>query len=144
MVHQIIHYIEASVLIVKNPRDVSYRFLLCMDDSKAARKAEEFCVRAARLLKTGVDVLSIYSYPWEEQTAAGVAERTQRVLKHFSIPHTLRIRRGPVSRTILREAEPDHIVVMGSSRRSNLFLFFVGSTPSRIGRQGNNPVLVVK
>lgn len=143
LVHQIIHYIETSVLIVKAPV-LTNRFLLCIDDSRAARKAEEFCVRAATLLKTSIDILSVYTYPWEEQSAQAVAERAQRVLRHFNVAHTVRIRRGPVVRTILQEAEPDHIVVMGSSRRSNLFQFFAGSRPSRIGRQGRNSVLVVK
>lgn len=144
LVHQIIHYVEESVLIVKDPRDVKYRFLLCVDDSSGARKAEAFCARAASLLSTSVDVLSIYAYPWEEHSARSIAERSQQRLKETGLAAASRVRRGPVSRTILREVEADHIVVMGESKRWSLFQFFVGSNPIRIGRQGHNPVLVVK
>ncbi|MGH9338521.1 MAG: universal stress protein [Acidobacteriota bacterium] len=144
LIRQIIHYIETSVLIVKGFRDITPRLLLCLDDSEAARRAERFAAQAARLLNTSVDILSIYSYPWEEKAVAEVAERARRVLERVHIPSTVRVRRGPVVRTILREAEEDHIVVMGTSERSSLSQFILGSTPVEIGRKGRNPVLVVK
>lgn len=144
LVHQIIHYLENSVLIVKNPLPADYRFLLCMDDSRAARRAEEFCLGLACQLLMKVDVLSIYGYPWEEHAAMESAERTCRLLKHFNIDCEIRIRRGPVARTILREAQSHHIVTLGVSKRPSLLQFFLGSTPIKIGREGSSPVLVVK
>lgn len=144
LVRQIIQYVDTSVLIVRNPRPGPYRLLLCLDDSRSARKAEQFAVRAAKLLKASVDVLSIYNFPWEEAGVKKMTQHTQRLMKRFGIPSTVRVRRGPVARTILREAEPEHIVLMGSSRRSLLSQLFLESTPVKIGRQGSNPVLVVK
>lgn len=144
LVRQIIQYIDTSVLIVKNPRNAPYRLLLCLDDSEASRKALDFGVRTARLLETSVDLLCIYSYPWEEHNALNVAERAQRLLKRFGVPCTLRLRRGAVARTILKESEAEHIVVMGSSEKPSLYQFFFGSTAVEIGRRGKSPVLVVK
>jgi nucleotide-binding universal stress UspA family protein len=144
IVRQIIQYIEPSVLIVKNPKDVKYRLLLCLNESESARRALEFAARSARMLGTEVDVLCIHSYPWEENVAMGLAESARRLLKRFDVPHTVRIRRGPVVRTILREAQPDHLLVMGTSERSSLYQLLYGSVPVKIGRRGNNPVLVVK
>ncbi|HXK62096.1 MAG TPA: universal stress protein [Acidobacteriota bacterium] len=144
LVRQIIQYIEPSVLIVKNPRDVQYRLLLCLNNSESARRAQDFALRSAVLLNTSVDVLCIHSYPWEENTAMTLGEDAARLLKRFRVPHTIRIRRGPVVRTILREAQPDHLIVMGPSERSPIYQFLFGSVPVEIGRRGNNPVLVVK
>lgn len=144
LVRQIIQYVDSSVLIVKNPRLFPFRLLLCLDNSDAARKAQDFSIRTARLLQTSIDVLCIYSLPWEEHQVIEAAERAQKLLKRFEVPHTVRLRRGPVVGTILREVEPDHIVVMGHTRRSSLSQLFFDSTPVKIGRQGKNSVLVVK
>ncbi len=144
LVRHIIQYVETSVLIVKDPRDVAYRLLLCLNDSKAARKAEDFTIRIAQFLDTAVDILCIYSYPWEEHAALDLADSARRVFRRARITHSTRIRRGPVDRTILREMESDHIVVMGTSERSSLYQLFFGSNPVRIGRLGKSPVLVVK
>ena len=143
LVRQIIQYIETSVLIVRNP-GWDYRLLLCLDDSRSAQKAAEFAARAARLLQTSIDILCIHAYPWDEHKALEVAERAQRFFKRAQIESTVRVRRGPVERTILSEAEPDHLVVIGTSERSSLSQILFGSTPVRVGRQGNTPVLVVK
>jgi nucleotide-binding universal stress UspA family protein len=144
LVHQIIQYVEPSVLIVKNPTLEKPRFLLCIDDSPGARNAEQFCERMASLLKINVDVLSIFSYPWEEKAARRVAERIDAKLQKAGIPHAIRTRRGAVVHTILREAQPEHIVILGSSSRWNLSQALFGSTPIKIGRKGRNPVVVVK
>ncbi len=144
LVRHIIQYIEPSVLIVKNPRDVPYRFLLCLNNSESARKAQEFALRSALLLKTSVDVLCIHSYPWEENVAMTLGEDAARLFKRFRVPHTIHIRRGPVVRTILKEIQPDHLLVMGPSERSSIYQFMFGSVPVEIGRRGHNPVLVVK
>lgn len=145
LVRFIIHYVETSVLIAKKTESLDGpRLLLCVDDSPAARKAGEFCVRAARLLETSVDILSIYSYPWEEHAALNAAELMQRLLKRFEVPFTTRICRGPVVKTILEQEESGQIVVMGNSRRPTMLQFFLESTPVKIGRRGQNSVLVVK
>jgi len=144
LVRQIIQYIEPSVLIVKAPADVKYRLLLCLNDSEAARKAQDFAARAALLLSASVDVLCIHTYPWEEIAAMGLAEGASRLLKRSGVAHTVKVRRGPVVRTILREAQPDHLLVMGTSERSSFYQFLFGSVPVEICRRGRNPVLVVK
>ncbi len=145
LVRHIIQYTDPSVLIVKNPRDVqSYRMLLCLSHSAAALKAQDFAVRTALLLGMPVDLLCIHSYPWEENGAMSLAEDTRRLLKRFDIPHTIRVRRGAVVRTILKEAQPEHLIVMGTSERSSIYQFFFGSVPVEIGRRGKNTVLVVK
>jgi nucleotide-binding universal stress UspA family protein len=145
LVRHIIQYIDPSVLIVKNPREVeSYRMLLCLNDSAAALKAQDFAVRTALMLGTPVDLLCIHSYPWEENGAMNLAEDTRRLFKRFDIPHTIRIRRGAVVRAILKEAQPEHLIVMGTSERSSIYQFMFGSVPVEIGRRGKNTVLVVK
>jgi nucleotide-binding universal stress UspA family protein len=144
LVRRIMQYVETSVLIVKNPQSFPYRLLLCLNDSRAAKRAEQFALRAASLLKTAVDVLCVYAYPWEEHTALNLAESARRLLKRHSIQHTVRVRRGAVARTIMAEAQPDHLIIMGESERSSLYQFFFGSNPVRIGKQGRSPVLVVK
>lgn len=144
LARQIIQYVDVSVLIVKNIPRQPRRLLLCLDQSDASRRAQDFAIRVARTLGAPIDILCIYSYPWEEHAALNVAEKAQRLMKRFRIPYTIRLRRGPVARTILQEEEPHHIVVTGNSRRSSLSQFFFGSNPVKIGREGKNPVLVVK
>jgi nucleotide-binding universal stress UspA family protein len=143
-VRQIIQAVDTSVLVVKNPRDVTYRLLLCMSNPQAARRAQDFAVRAASLLDTAVDVLCIFAYPWEEDGALNLIESSVRLLKHFRISHSVRLRRGPLVRTILREATPGHIIVMGAGEGSSAHRALAGGVPAEVTRRGVCSVLLVK
>src|SRR5690606_16264981 len=81
----------------------------------------------------GSDRYSLYLYLSLGRTCGFECGREGPASERFGIPYTVRLRRGPVARTILKEAEPHHIVVTGNSRRLSQFLF--ESNPVRTGRK---------
>lgn len=144
LVHKILQFVDASILIVKNPQDVAYRFLLCTDGSEAARKAELFVAKAAKQLDSHISILSISQGADQQHHAMETAERCTRFLSRSNIPHDTIIKEGDVEKVILSEAQPDHVIVMGASRMPEWKKFLVGSTSIRISQKGQSPVLIIK
>jgi len=79
LARQIIQYVDVTVLTVKNIPIEPRRLLLCLDPSDASRRARDFSIRLARTLGAPIDILCIYTYPWEEHVVLNVAEKAQRL-----------------------------------------------------------------
>ena len=109
-----------------------------------ARKAELFGAKVAKSLNASVTVLAMVENDQNQAEAEHSAERTSRFLKRGGIDHDIRIRVGPIDKTIVQEAGDDHIIVLGVSTRSELTKFIMGSRPIKIIQQASTPVLLVK
>jgi len=144
LVHKILQFVDTSILIVKNPQERDYGFLLCTDGSEGARKAELFAAKAARLLKAPLTVLSIFPTADQQHHAMEAVERCARFLTRGRVSYDTIVREGEVEEIILAEARPDQEIVLGASRGSEWKKFLLGSTPIRISQNGHSPVMIVK
>jgi nucleotide-binding universal stress UspA family protein len=144
ILHKLVQFIDSSVLIVKNPRDTVYEFLLCTDSSPAARKAELFAAKLARFLNYQVLVLSVAKFKSREHVAMEGAERTARLLAKAGIARTVAVKTGAVVDEIARLAREDTVVIMGASRRSEIRKLLFGSKPTQVIQRVPCPVLIVK
>jgi nucleotide-binding universal stress UspA family protein len=143
-VHKILQFVDTSILIVKNPQDLNYGFLLCTDDSEGARKAELFAAKAARLLNAHLTVLSVIPTPEQQHHAMEAVERCARFLTRGRVSYDTIVREGDVEKVILAEARPEQVIVLGASRGSEWKKFLLGSIPIRISQNGHSPVIIVK
>jgi nucleotide-binding universal stress UspA family protein len=144
ILHKLVQFIESSVLIVKEPRDTVYEFLLCTDSSPAARKAELFAAKLARFLNHRVLVLSVAKFKSREHVAMEGAERTARFLARAGVAHSVAVKTGNVVDEIVCLARQDTVVVMGASRQSEIRKFLFGSKSTRVIERVHCPVLIVK
>lgn len=141
---RLVQFIDCSTLIVKNPRNAAYEFLVCTDSSPASHKAELFGAKLARFLHSRVLLLSVAKSKNREHVAMEGAERAARFLTKAGVPHTTLVRVGNVVEQIASHAREDTVVVMGTSHMSELKKLLFGSKPMEVVEAVNCPVLVVK
>lgn len=144
ILQKLVQFINCSMLVVKNPKDVKYEFLVCTDSSSASRKAELFGAKLARFLDSQVLLLSIAKFKAREHTAMEGAERASKFLTKAGVRHCISVRVGNVVDEIATHAREDTMVVMGTSEMSELRKFFFGSKPMKIVDRVNCPVLIVR
>jgi nucleotide-binding universal stress UspA family protein len=144
ILQKLIQFVNCSVLIVKNPRDLAYELLLCTDSSGPARKAEIFTARLAHFLNYRVLILSVAKFKNREHVAMEGAERASRLLTKAGVLHSVVVRTGSVVEEIGRASREDTVVVMGASRRPEVWKLIFGSKANRIAERVPCPVLIVK
>jgi nucleotide-binding universal stress UspA family protein len=144
ILQKLIQFVNCSVLIVKNPRDLAYELLLCTDSSGPARKAEIFTARLAHFLNYRVLILSVAKFKNREHVAMEGAERASRLLTKAGVLHSVVVRTGSVVEEIGRASREDTVVVMGASRRPEVWKLVFGSKANRIAERVPCPVLIVK
>jgi nucleotide-binding universal stress UspA family protein len=145
MGHDLIQYIDSSIFIV-NQYDFNrkYRILLAVDDSKGTRKAVVYGARVAQAFDVGVDLLTVSKKDHFGPGYRGAAERAAKFMRRAKIPFESHFKVGDPATVIKKEAGQDHMIVMGSSRRSPLAKFFTGSKPLKVLEDCRCPVLIVK
>jgi nucleotide-binding universal stress UspA family protein len=143
ILNKLIQFINGSMLVVKNPKDVKYEVLVCSDSSPASHKAELFGAKLARFLETQVLLLSVAKFKAREHTAMEGAERASKFLAKAGVRHSIAVRVGTVVDQIAAHAREDTVVVMGWSRMSELKKLFFGSKAMKVVEAVNCPVVMV-
>jgi nucleotide-binding universal stress UspA family protein len=144
ILHKLIHFVNCSILVVKNPQEVNYQILICTDSSEPSRKAEQFGTRIASMMNTPVILLSVAKQKSREHVAMEGAERASKLLMKSGIRHSISVRVGDVVDEIAGLAREDTVVVMGASRMSELRKLLFGSKPTKVVERVECPVLIVK
>jgi nucleotide-binding universal stress UspA family protein len=144
LLEKLIQFVNCSVLIVKNPKNVDYELLLCTDSSGPARKAEIFTARLAHFLRSRVLVFSVAKFRNREHVAMEGAERASRLLTKASVPHSVAVRTGNVVEEIARASRDNTVVILGASRRPEIWKLAFGTKADRIAERVACPVLIVK
>ena len=88
--------------------------------------------------------MSVAKFRNREHVAMEGAERASRFLAKAGVPHSVAVRTGRVVEEIYRLATPKTVVVMGASRRSEIWKWLFGSKPTAVLAHVPCPVLIVK
>ncbi|MGD8239305.1 MAG: universal stress protein [Armatimonadota bacterium] len=144
LLHEIVQFANASVLIAKNAQREYYDLLLPVDDSEAARRARHMASLVAHALHLRVLVLSIAESAAQLDEAQALAEREAGIVARRGIEAQARSAVGDVVEEISKAAGDDHIIVLGASRRRHVWQYLFGSTPITVVQRAESPVLVVK
>ena len=144
LLHQIVQFANASVLIAKNAHRDYYDLLLPVDDSEAARRARYMAGIVAGALELRVDVLSIAASEEERESAQELAEREAAILARRGVEADALSTVGEVVASVCEAASDDHIIVLGASRQRHVWKYLFGSRPIRVVQRAQSPVLVVK
>src|SRR5881397_2691604 len=140
ILQKLVQFINCSMMVVKNAKDVSYTFLICTDSSPASRRAELFGAKLARFINSPVMLLSVAKFKSREHMAMEGAERASKFLTKAGIQHCISVRVGNVVDEIAAHAREDTVVVMGHSQMSELRKLFFGSKSMKVVEAVNCPV----
>ncbi|MEE2765721.1 MAG: universal stress protein [Candidatus Neomarinimicrobiota bacterium] len=145
MAHDMIQYIDSSILIVNkyNP-DKTYGLLVPVDDSMKTPQAVKYGVRVAQAFGIKVDLLTVSRINEFGKGYRNAAKRAEKMMRRMGIEHESHFKHGdPV--TIIREtAGNNHIIVMGTSTKNPIAKFFMGSKPLQVMESNPCPILIVK
>ena len=144
LLHEIVQFANASVLIAKNAQREYYDLLLPVDDSEAARRARHLASLVAHARRLRVLVLSIAESEDKLPQAQGLAEQEAGLVARRGIEVQARSAVGDIVEEICKAAGDDHIIVLGASRRHDVWKYLFGSRSIRVVQRAQSPVLVVK
>jgi nucleotide-binding universal stress UspA family protein len=89
-------------------------------------------------------ILSVAKFKNREHVAMEGAERASRLLTKAGVRHSLALRTGGVVEEVARASREDTVVIMGASRRPEIWKLAFGSKANRIAERVPCPVLIVK
>ncbi|NQU28032.1 MAG: universal stress protein [Candidatus Marinimicrobia bacterium] len=145
MAHDLVQYIDSSILVVKQiDFNKLYRVLLAVDDSKGTKKAVDFGITIAKAYKLEVDVLTVSKRQRFGSGYRGASDRACQYLEEASVKYQRHLKVGDPVETIVAMAGENHITIMGISSKNPLKKFFVGSKPVSVMGKSDSPILIVK
>jgi len=145
MAHDLVQYIDSSILVVKNFHiNRQYRLLLAVDDSKGTRKAVKYGARVAQAFNMPVDILTVSKRDYFGPGYRKAAQWAAKFLRRANVPHENLFKVGDPVKVIKETAGDDHIIVMGVSHMNPVKKFFIGSKPVKVMDNCHCSVLIVK
>lgn len=143
-IHQVVQFFNASVLIVKNfNKDWTYKIQLCVDDSRATKRAVVFGTKIANHYKKEVKLLTVSKTNLFKSGYRNAHRWAQKYLKRSQIDcESLLISGNPVE-IISTEASDNHIIIMGKAKKNEFFKYIWGSKPIHVAQKANAPVLLI-
>jgi len=144
LVHRLIQFVECSLFITKNIQDIDYRFLFAVDETEMSRKALLLGARTAKFLKAEAILLTVVSNDSDIKSGEENLSKAESILQKAGVKYDNKVMVGDPTEIIIEEAGEDHIVVMGSSKSSQLSKFFKATKAVKVVQDGNCPVLIAK
>ena len=143
-IHQVVQFFNTSVLIVKNfNKDWAYKIQLCVDDSRATKRAVIFGAKIANHYKKEVKLLTVSKTNLFKSGYRNAHRWAQKYLKRTQLDcESLLISGNPVE-IIKAEAGDDHIIIMGKAKKNEFFKYVWGSKPIHVAQKANAPVLLI-
>ncbi|GAH75928.1 unnamed protein product, partial [marine sediment metagenome] len=117
LTRQLALFVDTSILFVKNfDPDWNYKILLCVDDSRATKRAVVFGARVAQNFKAHVDLLTVSKTQRFGKGYRGAVRWARRYLDRQHIPYEQHFKTGDPPTVFAETAGTDHIIIMGKSR----------------------------
>jgi nucleotide-binding universal stress UspA family protein len=134
------------------------RIIVPVDGSEIANKAARKALALAQLAAIKVVAmhvinvdLSIYDYPKELQLLDLLQKEGHSILaeivtlgKEMGITVSKKLVEGHPAEEIIKEAQEDDLIVMGSKGRTGLDRLLLGSVAENVARHASCPVMIVK
>jgi nucleotide-binding universal stress UspA family protein len=134
------------------------RIIVPVDGSEIANKAARKALALAQLTAIKVVAmhvinvdLSIYDYPKELQLLDLLQKEGHSILdevvtlgKEMGITVSKKLVEGHPAEEIIKEAQEDDLIVMGSKGRTGLDRLLLGSVAENVARHASCPVMIVK
>ena len=145
MHHDLVQFIDSSVLVVKNYSfKKKYKVLLPVNNSVGSRNAIEIAEQFAKANKLDVEIVTVLENKSSDDNLKKILEKTGKRFSKARIKNTTRILEGPVVKRIVQSASDDSIVMLGVSPKNPIMKYFFGSKPISIAQKCECPVLIAK
>jgi nucleotide-binding universal stress UspA family protein len=145
MHHDLVQFIDSSVLVVKNySLKKEYKILLPVNNSIGSNNAIEIAEQFAKANKLKVEIVTVLENKSSDENLKKILEKTAKRFSKSRIKNTTRVLEGSVVETITESASDDSIIMLGVSPKNPVMKYFFGSKPISIAQKCKCPVLIAK
>ena len=145
MSHDLLQYINSSVLIVNNYQNEKFdKILLPLNDSSGMMKVAKYAIRVALALKVSIEILTVTNKKDSDVVNRSKIDKLIKLIRRSGVVHFHKIEEGDIVEKIVKRAGKDKIIVMKASSMSPIQRFFKGSIPLSVMNECNVPILIVK
>jgi nucleotide-binding universal stress UspA family protein len=144
MTHKMAQFLDTSIFFVKNFKPSwDYKILLCVDDSRATKRAVILSTRISKQFDADVISVTVSKTSFFGKGYRNAHTWAERYLKRGGIPFESKLLIGNPVDVFLDEAGEDHIIIMGKAKGNEILKFIFGSKPIHTAQRANCPVLMV-
>jgi len=145
MSHDLLQYINSSVLIVNNYQNEKFdKILLPLNDSSGMMKVAKYAIRVSLALKVSIEILTVANKKDSVVVNRSKIDKIIKLIRRSGVAHFHKIEEGDIVEKIVNRAGKDKIIVMKASSMSPLQRFFKGSIPLSVMNECDVPILIVK
>jgi len=144
MTNKISQFLDTSIFFVKNFNpNWNYKILLCVDDSRATKRAVILSTRISKQFDAEIISLTVSKTSFFGKGYRNAHTWAERYLKRGGIPFESKLLSGNPVDVFVEEAREDHIIIMGKAKGNEIIKFVFGSKPIHTAQKANCPVLLV-
>ena len=145
MSHDLLQYINSSVLIVNNYQNEKFdKILLPLNDSSGMMKVAKYAIRVSLALKVSIEILTVTNKKDSDVVNRSKIDKLIKLIRRSGVVHFHKIEEGDIVEKIVKRAGKDKIIVMKASSMSPIQRFFKGSIPLSVMNECDVPILIVK
>ncbi len=145
MHHDLVQFIDSSVLVVKNYSfKKEYKILLPVNNSIGSNNAIEIAEQFAKANKLKVEIVTVLENKPSDENLKKILEKTAKRFSKSRIKNTTKVLEGSVVKTITQSASDNSVIMLGVSPKNPIMKYFFGSKPISIAQQCKCPVLIAK
>ena len=145
MSHDLLQYINSSVLIVNNYDNQKFdKILLPLNDADGMMKVAKYAIRVAMALDVGIDIFTVINKKSLNQERSYSIKKVIKLIRRSGVQFTNEEKEGEVVDQIIKKADKNKIIVMKASNMSPIKRYFKGSVPLSVMNVSDVPILIVK
>ena len=145
MSHDLLQYINSSVLIVNNYDNQKFdKILLPLNDANGMMKVAKYAIRVAMALDVGIDIFTVINRKSLNQERSYIIKKVIKLIRRSGVQFTNEEKEGEVVDQIIKKADKNKIIVMKASNMSPIKRYFKGSVPLSVMNESDVPILLVK
>ena len=145
MSHDLLQYINSSVLIVNNYDNQKFdKILLPLNNADGMMKVAKYAIRVAMALNVGIDIFTVINKKSLNQERSYNIKKVIKLIRRSGVQFTNEEKEGEVVDQIIKKADKNKIIVMKASNMSPIKRYFKGSVPLSVMNESDVPILIVK
>ena len=145
MSHDLIQYINSSILVVNEYDDENFnRVLLPVDNFPGSMKTAKYAIRVDLSYDVGIDILNVLDENKSKNEDSSNVSKIIKLIRRSGVDHKYIKEDGDPVEKIIEKSNNDKIIVMRASNMSPIKRYFRGSKPLSVMNSCNVPILIVK
>ena len=144
MTHQLAQFLNTSIFFIKNfDPNLNYKILLCVDDSRATKRAVILSTRVSKQFSSNIINLTVSKTNFFGEGYRDAHKWADQYLNRMNVPYISKFLNGNPVDKFVDEAGENHIIILGKSKGNEILKFIFGSKPIQTAQLANCPVLLV-